>query len=80
MECKKIDIVATGKNIDRLRIERGMAVTTLEEELLVSKQAVYKWIRGYNLPSIDTLVMMAKLFDVRIDDIIICKGGDSKCQ
>ena len=76
MECKKIDIVATGENIDRLRIERGMTVTTLEEELLVSKQAVYKWIRGLNLPSIDTLVMMAKLFDVRIDDIIICKGGD----
>lgn len=77
MEYRRIDIAATCKNIDRLRIERGMPVATLEEELLVSKQAVYKWIRGYNLPSIDTLVMMAKLFDVRIEDILICKGGDS---
>ena len=34
-------------------------------------QAIYKWRRGECLPSIDNLVILAEVFKVTIDKIII---------
>jgi len=33
-------------------------------------QAIYKWLRGAAMPSIDNLVILAALFDVTIDEIV----------
>ena len=33
-------------------------------------QAVYKWIHGKSLPSIDNLLILANVFDVNIEDIL----------
>ena len=37
-------------------------------------QAVYKWIRGESLPSIDNLVVLALLFKTTIDKIVIIES------
>ena len=37
----------------------------------ISCQAIYRWQRGDALPSIDNLVILADLFGVQIDDIIV---------
>ena len=34
-------------------------------------QAVYKWIHGECLPSIDNLVVLAKVFKTTVDKIIV---------
>lgn len=67
-----INLKQTGKNIKQLRIKNNLSVKDLQDILgLESPQAIYKWQWGDSLPSIDNLVILAKVFKVTINDIII---------
>ena len=67
-----IDMVATGKNITRLRKESGLSVRDLAEIFgFTTPQAVYKWQHGTAIPSVDNLVVLAALFQVHMDDILV---------
>ena len=67
-----IDMTATGINITRLRVNAGMTVRDLQDVFgFASPQAIYKWQRGAALPTVDNLVVLAAIFGVRIDDILI---------
>ena len=46
-----IDLVATGDNIRRLRLERGMTVRGLQNYFgFEEPRAIYKWQKGESLP------------------------------
>ena len=46
-----IDLVATGNNIRRLRMERGLTVRELQSYFGFDKpRAIYKWQKGESLP------------------------------
>ena len=47
----------------------GLTVT------LESPQAVYCWQRGRNLPSVDNLYAISKLWGVSMNDILVEKAG-----
>ena len=67
-----IDLTATGINITRLRISAGLTVKDLQDIFGFSTpQAIYKWQRGTALPTVDNLVVLADLFGVTIDEILI---------
>lgn len=66
-----INVKATGNNIDRLREEYDLSYRDIQNACGVSFQAVYKWLRGANLPSIDNLVILADMLDVTIDDLLV---------
>lgn len=67
-----INIVATGKNIDKLRKESNLSIRELAEILgFTTPQAVYKWVHGKNLPTLDNMVILAHVFRVTIDKIIV---------
>jgi transcriptional regulator with XRE-family HTH domain len=67
-----IDLTATGINITRLRISAGMTVKDLQDIFGFSTpQAIYKWQRGVALPTVDNLVVLAALFGVTVDEILI---------
>ena len=67
-----IDLAATGKNIARLRKENGLRVTDLQSYLgLASSQSLYKWFRGDNLPTVDNLYALSRLFGISINDILV---------
>ena len=67
-----IDMVATGKNIERLRNEAGLSVRDLQDVFGFSTpQAIYKWQHGTAMPTIDNLVVLAALLQVKIDDILV---------
>lgn len=67
-----IDMVATGKNIIKLRKAAGMSVSDIQMAFGFSTpQAIYKWQRGEALPSMDNMVALSWLFDVSIEDILI---------
>lgn len=67
-----IDIVATGQNINALRIKADMSVKDMQEVFgFTTSQAIYKWIHGTNLPTIDNMVILATMFNVTVDEIII---------
>ena len=75
-----IDMIATGINITRMRISAGLTVKDVQDIFGFSTpQAIYKWQRGTALPTVDNLVVLAALFGVKIDDILIFRNcGDSQ--
>ena len=67
-----IDMTATGINITRMRIAAGLTVKDVQDVFGFSTpQAIYKWQRGTALPTVDNLVVLAAIFGVKIDDILI---------
>ena len=67
-----IDMVATGKNIERLRKNAGISVRDLQDVFgFGNPQAIYKWQHGTAMPTIDNLVVLAALLQVKIDDILV---------
>ena len=69
-----IDMTATGRNIVRLRKQTGLTVRDLQDIFGFSNpQAIYKWQRGQALPTIDNMIVLAAVFGVTINDIIVCK-------
>lgn len=70
-----IDMVATGENITRLREEAKLKVKDLQNIFgFATPQAIYKWQHGTAMPTIDNLVVLATLFGVHIDEIIVLDG------
>ena len=58
-----IDVIATGKNILRLRKAQGYSVADLQEFLgFEAPQAIYKWQSGKSLPSTDNLFALSVFF------------------
>ena len=75
-----VNTVATGRNIDRLRIEAGMSVRDMQMIFgFATPQAIYKRIRGTSMPTIDNLVILAAIFGVTIDEIVIVDTVIRKC-
>lgn len=67
-----IDMVKTGENIANLRIQMGLSVKDLQKIFgFETPQAIYKWQKGTALPTVDNLVILAAIFQVPIDDILI---------
>lgn len=67
-----VDIVNTGKHINDLRKSAGLSVKDIQNVLgLSSTQAIYKWLSGQNLPTVDNLVILASILNVSLDDLII---------
>lgn len=72
MRFPYINTVATGENINRMRVEAGYTVRDIQEVFGFSTpQAVYKWIHGTALPTIDNLVILAAVLGVTMDEIIV---------
>ena len=75
-----IDTVATGRNIDRLRIAAGMSVKDMQAVFgFATPQAIYKWIHGTSMPTIDNLVILAAMLGVTMDDIVVTKTIIRRC-
>jgi transcriptional regulator with XRE-family HTH domain len=75
-----INTVATGQNIDHLRIAAGMSVKDMQAVFgFATPQAIYKWIHGTSMPTIDNLVILAAMFDVTMDEIVAVDNVMSKC-
>lgn len=69
-----IDIKATGERINELKDAAGMTVKDIQTIMgFASPYPVYKWINGKNLPSIDNLMMLARILGVKMDDIAVSK-------
>ena len=66
-----IDKVNTGKQIRRLMNSLGLTVTDVQKYIgLATQQAVYHWLNGRSLPTIDNVYALSELFKVPMDQII----------
>ena len=67
-----IDLAATGENIRRLRISRGLSVRQLQGFFgFEEPRAIYKWQKGESLPTVDNLYALGKILDVPMEQILI---------
>ena len=68
----KVDMVQTGEMITELRRKNNMTVIDLQKLFgFDTPQAIYKWMRGETMPTVDNLVILADAFHVSISDIVV---------
>ena len=71
-----IDMHATGTHIKELMDAHEVTVQDVQKALsLATPQAVYRWLRGSNLPSVDNLYALSRYLDVQMDDVIVEKAA-----
>lgn len=71
-----IDMRATGAHIKELMVARDISVQDVQEAIgLASPQAVYRWLCGSNMPSVDNLYALSRYLDTSMDDMIIEKAA-----
>ena len=71
-----IDMGRTGQNIMKLRVQNGYTVKDLQNVFgFATPQAIYKWQHGTAMPTIDNLVVLAALFQVHMDEILVINTG-----
>ena len=60
-----------GANIASYRKHFGLTQAGLAEKLNYSDKAVSKWERGESMPDVQTLVQLAELFEVTVNDLLV---------
>ena len=66
---------ATGNRIRELLRENGYTVKDIQEAMgFENPQAIYKWISGRSLPSIDNFLILSKVVHTSIEDILVIDG------
>lgn len=66
-----IDMEKTGKKIKEIRKRSGMTIRQVQEACGISAAAVCKWQNGQAMPTLDNLIILADLWDVKMDDLIV---------
>ncbi len=73
-----IDKVKTGKRIRSIMNSLGLTVIDVQKYMGFStQQAVYHWLNGRSIPSLDNMYALSELFKVPVDQIIC---GNRKYQ
>ena len=68
----------TGRQIKKLLVENGYTVKDVQNAMgFENPQAVYKWISGRSLPSLDNFVILSRLLHTSIEDILVIDGDIS---
>ena len=62
--------IQLGTNIVAYRKRSGLTQAKLAERLNYSDKAVSKWERGESMPDVLTLVQLAELFEITVDDLL----------
>ena len=74
-----IDVPATSKNLKSLRERRGITVSEIQNMFgMENPQSIYNWENPERktLPCIDNLVMLAKIYKVALDEMIVIREDD----
>jgi len=74
MNLPGVDRKATGLRIYELMESKGMVVKDIQNIFgFSSPQAIYKWLNGQSIPTIDNLVILASIFEVTMDEIVVTR-------
>ena len=74
MNYPVINPVETGRRINRLRKSKGLSVPYLRDYFGFSTtNAIYKWLRGDTLPSLDNMFALSLLLGESVNDILVAE-------
>lgn len=66
----------TGTRIRYMLMEKGYTVRDVQEVMgFENPQAVYKWLSGKSLPSLENLLILSKLLNKTMEEILVIDGG-----
>lgn len=68
-----INMEKTGKKIKEMREKSGMTIRQVQDACGISAAAVCKWQNGQAVPSIDNLLILSEIWNVKMDDLIVRK-------
>ena len=67
-----LDLAATGAKIKTAMKDKGLTVRELQIIMdFPYVQTIYNWFAGKNMPTIDNLVVLAKILAVPMDDLVV---------
>ena len=73
--CLSIKQEETGKRIKQLLQDHGYKVKDIQGAMGFERpQVVYKWLSGKSLPSLDNFVILSRLLNTSIEDILVIDG------
>ena len=65
----------TGNQIKRLLKENGYTVKDVQNAMgFENPQAIYKWMAGRSLPSLDNLIILSRILHISMEDILVVDG------
>ncbi len=68
----------TGRRIRQMTADRGYSVKDIQEAMgFENPQAVYKWMSGKSLPSLDNLIILSRILNTSIESILVIDGDIS---
>ena len=68
----RILLEETGNNLVSIMKEKNITVKDLQDIFgFENPQAIYKWRRGECLPTIDNLIILASVLNVKIEQLLI---------
>lgn len=74
----RIDMKATGANLERLRRSRGLSVRDVQQYFgFEQPQAFYKWQYEQSLPSVEHLYALSRLLDTPMESILVEMDQDA---
>lgn len=66
----------TGAQIRKLMMKNGYTVRDVQRAMgFENPQAIYKWISGKSLPSLDNFLILSRLLHASIEDILVVDGN-----
>lgn len=74
-----LDMVATGKKIKAIMVDKRMSVSQLQVKMqLASATNIYKWLRGEMSPSLEKFVQLGHILETPLDELVVVEGGNEK--
>jgi len=76
-----IDLEKTREKIKNYRNLKGFSVKDLQNLFgFEYPQAIYAWEQGKTVPTIDNLLILSRLYDVSLDELIVYSLKENECQ
>ena len=69
---KTVNVAETGKKLKRMRKASGIKLKDLIKEIgIASFMPIYKWENGKCLPKVDTLLNLAAVYGVSMEEMLV---------
>ena len=69
-----IDMEKTGRRIAEACRKRGVTIRDLQTLFgFAAPNAIYRWLRGETLPTVDHLVILAHALQMSVDELLVLK-------
>ena len=74
-----IDMEKTGRNIAEACRRQGITIKDLQTLFgFAAPNAIYRWLRGETLPTVDHLVILAHALQMPVDELLVLKEKESE--